>query len=78
MYEKYNKLSSTNNFSLLSMENISHQWHYDYIQLAWDTGFTFKKNKAKEVFNKNLIGLFAILYILKTNESTENIFFSCC
>ncbi|KAJ8916183.1 hypothetical protein NQ315_016322 [Exocentrus adspersus] len=45
----------------------NHRWHYDYVRLAWDTGFSFDKYKHPTL-DKNKICLVDIERIIKERD----------
>ncbi|XP_050309490.1 cilium assembly protein DZIP1 isoform X2 [Anthonomus grandis grandis] len=44
-----------------------YQWHYDYVRLAWDTGFSFEKCKNPNL-DKNQIGIADVDRIVKERD----------
>ncbi|XP_066256913.1 cilium assembly protein DZIP1L isoform X2 [Euwallacea similis] len=49
------------------MWNEDHQWHYDYVRLAWDTGFSFEKCKSPHL-DKNKICVVDVEKIVKERD----------
>ncbi|XP_066138153.1 cilium assembly protein DZIP1L [Euwallacea fornicatus] len=49
------------------MWNEDYQWHYDYVRLAWDTGFSFEKCKSPHL-DKNKICVVDVDKIVKERD----------
>lgn len=43
------------NFEIIQNE-MENKWHFDYVRLAWDSGFCFVDQKAKTVIDLSSIG----------------------